>query len=516
MIWRVARKEFLGKVLDFRVTSSFVIGIALAIVSVIVAKEDFQTKKTAFDLAVTKNQTQLSTIKVFSQYKPDVILPPSPLSIFSRGIDLPSPLVVGIRLDKVPRYEEAAAISNPFMQMYDSLDIATVLRVLFSLLVVLLTYDLISGEKETGTLRLMMANPISRVRVLLGKVIGVVLIIGVAVTLTFLTALTFLETSPSISLGIEDYARLFLMMAVTLLYLSFFAILGALLSLKFTHSSTSLVVSLLVWFVIVVVQPDLDIYFAAHFKTTPRIEEVKPSLEGTGAAFFSELVRIQDQCGSVLTDDSRAKYPETTISYGHVQMYTVVPDADYDILMCLIKQTQAQVKLIESADQEWSLYESLYEDRLNAQVRLKRVLDSLSPAALFSRCVAVLARTEVDNCERFFERAREYRRAYIGYLTQKGIFSTNAQLFFSQLRSDQVDPLQTAQRIAAYLKDPRSIPWSDKLPSLDLSDAPIFEARGSPLGADSSDVTGSAFALLICALSVILWASRSLRSYDVR
>ncbi|MEK6572550.1 MAG: hypothetical protein AABZ61_14350, partial [Bacteroidota bacterium] len=54
MIWTVAKKEFLEKILDARVGISFLIAIALTIVTTLVVGEDYQTKKAAYDQAIAK------------------------------------------------------------------------------------------------------------------------------------------------------------------------------------------------------------------------------------------------------------------------------------------------------------------------------------------------------------------------------------------------------------------------------------------------------------------------------
>src|SRR5512135_2428869 len=48
-------------------------------------------------------------------------------------------------------------------------DFAFLVKVVFSLYVILLAYDTVAGEKEKGTLRLVLAHPVGRLRLIAGK-----------------------------------------------------------------------------------------------------------------------------------------------------------------------------------------------------------------------------------------------------------------------------------------------------------------------------------------------------------
>ena len=62
-----------------------------------------------------------------------------------------------------------------------------------SLIAILFTFDLISGEREHGTLRLTLANSVPRHTVLIGKFLGALVSISVPFTLAILINLVFLS-----------------------------------------------------------------------------------------------------------------------------------------------------------------------------------------------------------------------------------------------------------------------------------------------------------------------------------
>jgi len=508
--------EFLEKILDSRVIVSFLISIALTIVVVFVVAQDYQTEITAYDTAMTDSQAELKEVKVFSQYKPDVVFPPSPLSVFSRGIDVHAPMIVKIRLDWVPRFEQSIAGSNPMMRMFDTLDLVTVLRILFALLVILLTYDSFSGEKENGTLRLVLSNPVLRNHLLYGKIVGSLLIVAAVVLVTFSVALLLVQAFSGIALTTEHYVRSLLILAVSFVYLSTFAALGTCASIWFRHSSTALAVSLLAWLIVAILQPNINNYLVAEFGSTPRLADIRPTLEKAKNSYLEELEQLQIQYKYLLADQSKSRFFEGVTRIGTVDIYSVVADADYEILQYLVKQTQTYRRSAQAADREWDLYRSLYLSRLDAQLHWKRLLELSSPASLFTHGVSILSRTDIDNVEDFLERARQYRQQYLAYLDQKGVFSTNAHLFFSRLRGEDLDPQATASRLAEYSRDPHRIPWIEKQSPLDLTDAPLFGARESMLIPDCKKAAATALPLILYFTLLVILAGKSVRVYDAR
>ena len=64
------------------------------------------------------------------------------------------------------------AADTDLMQSLVRLDFTTVVAILLSFLAIVLGYDAICGERERGTLQLLLANSVPRSTVVLGKLIG--------------------------------------------------------------------------------------------------------------------------------------------------------------------------------------------------------------------------------------------------------------------------------------------------------------------------------------------------------
>lgn len=516
MIWIITRKEFLQKLLDLRVTVSFAIVAALTVVSCFVAGEHYQAEEAGTSDAIAKEQSDLRDVKVYSQYTPEIVFPAIPLSVFSAGSDIPMPVVLKIRLDHVPQYQPLTASSNPLMSIFDSFDISKIIRVLFSLLVILLTYDSFSGEREDGTLRLAVSNSVSRLQLLVGKLLGGLLVVSVMVVISFAISLLFLQAVTGIYFGGADYARVLLAVVDSILYLSIFVALGILVSIKFNSSSASLTTLLFVWLFVAILQPNLNKYLASEYTSIPTLSDIQPTLDEASHSVIERLSNLQRSRGSVMEHDYDKRIGRIVSGYGSAMLYEVVPDAHYDQLVYLVEQAKLYQKFsVQSAAHEWRLYRSLYLDKLDRQLHFARFLELLAPAASYSHSISILCGTDIDNLVGFMDQARQYRRQYIRYLDSKGVFSQNAQLFFSRLTSGDIDPNATARRFAQYQKDPGSIPEPDNLPPVDLADAPVFTSQQFNLISDLGNASLAAVPLIVFFLALVAWSGMELRKYRV-
>ena len=134
-------------------------------------------------------------------------------------------------------------------------DWAFIIGYILSLIALLFTFDSISGEREHGTLRLMLANPIPRHTVLIGKFLGALISIIIPLSLAVLMNLLVISTSSDVHLGADAWGRLGIIFLIAVLYLCLFLALGLLVSARVQRRAVSLVILLLAWVIFVVFMP---------------------------------------------------------------------------------------------------------------------------------------------------------------------------------------------------------------------------------------------------------------------
>ena len=84
---------------------------------------------------------------------------------------------------------------NPFLSLFTSIDIALVFQGVLSLLALVFAYDALAGERERGTLRLVLTHPIRRGYILFAKYISAMLCLLVPLLISLLLSIILLTTS---------------------------------------------------------------------------------------------------------------------------------------------------------------------------------------------------------------------------------------------------------------------------------------------------------------------------------
>jgi ABC-2 type transport system permease protein len=99
------------------------------------------------------------------------VLPPAPLAPIALGQRDLQPQAVrvttGVRL--TAQRESRTAMSGPTRQMTGPFDPAFLFVMLFPLVVIALSYELLSGERERGTLAMLLSQPVTQASLVLGK-----------------------------------------------------------------------------------------------------------------------------------------------------------------------------------------------------------------------------------------------------------------------------------------------------------------------------------------------------------
>ena len=139
---------------------------------------------------------------------------------------------------------------------YTQIDWVLVISVVLSFVAILFTFDAISGERERGTLRLILSNSVPRSQILIGKFCGVLLSIGLPFLMGVLINLFLLNAASHISLDMRDWGQLGIIFLIATVYTSIFIALGLLISACVNQPEISLTILVLIWAVFVVLTPN--------------------------------------------------------------------------------------------------------------------------------------------------------------------------------------------------------------------------------------------------------------------
>lgn len=148
-----------------------------------------------------------------------------------------------------------ARTTNFWIRRFEIVDWTLIVRLVVSFLGIVMSYDAISGGLESGTLRLVLANPLSRGRLLIARYLAHLVILLVAVAVGALVSLLILALNGVLELDLRVLGSVSLFFAATAFYVSLFLFLAMAVSGLARSSASSLVLLVLLWAVVTVVIP---------------------------------------------------------------------------------------------------------------------------------------------------------------------------------------------------------------------------------------------------------------------
>jgi len=258
MIGTVARKEILSNLLSYKFYVVILLAAILVGTSLFVMSRDYKDRLGDYGLIRPKPG------------EPIAVNPPNPLAIFAKGLDeaMARSFEIGPTGITVRAGQKSA---NAVFAFFPAPDFLYIVRVVLSLVALLFGFDQISREKEGGTLRLMLANPASRGAVLLGKWLGNFASLAVPFVLVSVLGIAVLSLDPAIRFSPDQAVRLAVLLALVLVYIAFFLSLGILVSALTRRASSSLVMLLFAWALLVFVLPNLGTLAARQMIDVPSV-----------------------------------------------------------------------------------------------------------------------------------------------------------------------------------------------------------------------------------------------------
>jgi len=110
--------------------------------------------------------------------------------------------------------------SSPMQALFPLMDWLFIVGMVMSLLALVFSYDAICGEREDGTLKLVVSYPVSRSVVLLSKWAGGFVSLLLPFVTAWLAGLHIVNINPNIHLGGKDFGIIGLVFLVSLLYIA--------------------------------------------------------------------------------------------------------------------------------------------------------------------------------------------------------------------------------------------------------------------------------------------------------
>ena len=477
MLTTLIRRELLDNLMTFRFAVAVLIMLLLVVANTAVLLKDYEQRLMLYNDAVKMHQRQLQEKKTYSAGEVRIDRPPNPLSIFNTGFDKRVGNQVTVSHTYVPSlWDSGWHGSNPFMDMFASMDIVFIFEVILSLLALVFAYDTLAGEYERGTLRLVLTHPVRRGHILLAKYISAMLCLLVPLLISLFLAVILLTMTPSISLNIDDFLRIGGIILASVAYLSVFYLIGLLISAATRRTSTALMLSMFVWGFLVLVYPNVIL------AVIPRSE----APQARAASAFSQIEQMweeefeRERRHFLATDAlpgidwnlglrglGRSPYaylwgdPETLrYSFEGILAFEGFDEKEEHKVPHAQNHFRFLGRLIiQTADRTWLVRKPALEDIFIRPANMKRIWLKLSPVGLYDAATQAWTGTDLHGVRDFFDAARQYRQEVINALYDNEAFGSRQWFSSDKGAADwSILPQFSFQRVNVNTNAKRALP----------------------------------------------------------
>lgn len=284
-------KELLLNIKSMRYALTFFLFLLLTTSSVMVRTHLYKKQKEDYRKAVVERMRNMEMVERFWQSSGlgiTVEKMPNPLAIFAAGLENEMTRSFSLSGWRAPT-TGWRKLRNPSFKYFLQLDMVLVINIVCSLLALLLVFDGINGERENGTLKVMLSGPLPRDVVIVAKMAAGLITILVPLLISWVVALIYVTVIGRVQLGAEHITRLARVVALSVVYISFFFALGIAASCWTRRSATSLAVCLFAWVVVVLAVPNLVPMAVKHFAPIPPQSKIMVEKDGIMKTIEEEM-----------------------------------------------------------------------------------------------------------------------------------------------------------------------------------------------------------------------------------
>ena len=448
MLITLIRRELLDNLMTFRFAAAVFITLLLVVANTVVLLKDYEQRLTAYDTATQESHQKLRKEKTYSAFGAKLFVhrPPNPLSIFNLGLDKQVGNKIEVYYAFVPTIWDAAkhGTDNPFLNLFTSIDIVLVFQGVLSLLALVFAYDALAGERERGTLRLVLTHPIRRGDILFAKYISAMLCLLVPLLISLLLSIILLTTSPVISLNTNEFLRIGGIVLTSLLYVSLFYLIGMCISAMTRRTSTALMLSMFIWGFLVLVYPNLILtavdtapYPKTQISVYNQIKQMWEALEREKRQFIRNDAVLGprfrggehwsfDLKGVEYTYAKSEDKPAILLYFHQGNLYAGKIGAESEPQVPFLQNYYGfyNRKTVNMVERTWLVREPALAAIYIQPANLGRILLKFSPVGLYDAATEAWAGTDLAGIQDFFNAVQRYRRAVVDYFYDEKIFES--------------------------------------------------------------------------------------------
>jgi len=473
MLLHIIRKELLDQLLSLRFAIACGVCLLVFLLSSIVLTREYREAMSTYNMnkVMHRNELQQRT-EVWSLYEGVTVdRPLNMLNTMIRGLskELTESVRVqpGNRLDFPESWEQ-----NPVLPLFPAVDFVFIVGIIMSLLALAFSYDAVSGEAETGVLKLLMSYSVPRDLILLGKWIGGYLALIAPFVVSFVLALIVIMLFPEVQLDGDSWLAIVAIFALALLYLAAIFSLGLFVSCQTHMASTSITVLLLVWVALILAIPNMAPYAVGQFVSIPSRVEIDREKS-------AKQRELQEKFQQIVKEEQERLGTEN-----------IWQDEGFQ---------KRQREMGERLEAEVQKVEDSFLKQVNRQTRLSGIVARISPLTSFNMAAFDLAAAGVAQEQEYVEALKAFSVTWQQYSEDK---QKDWREFMERQRSGDGRVMITSDDMAQFN-------------NLDLSDAPRFSFAFMPAGQRLTEVYGDLLLMSLWNVAFFMLAYLSFLRYPV-
>jgi ABC-type transport system involved in multi-copper enzyme maturation permease subunit len=408
MLKTIIKKEVLETIFSYRFPLFAVICLLLIPLGMSVNEASYAKRVRDYSEQVRLANEAASAIKIQDVMAGTVAIkgfrPPAPLSVFTQGFESTLPRYYEFTQDGF-KPGESASDDESILSVQGKVDFVFLVQMVISLIALLFASDMVSGEKESGTLRLMLANRLPRDTILAGKIGGGYLALGIPFLLAFLLGAVVLLLAAFPLFGGDTSTRVLIIFLGTSLFVLTYFTIGIAVSTSAAKSRTSLVAILIIWAAFQLIIPKLGDMVARL--VYPVRTETEVSLQK------SLLVRSMDM------DQAKELGRQWDLIFGSMSQEARDKQDSPENKKWGPIRDDIQQRTREKKSQQLSAIDETYLQEKRRQLNLAVNLSLVSPSAAFARFIADVCGTGELERAKYIEAVRSHQKALDNELFSK-------------------------------------------------------------------------------------------------
>ena len=426
MLLQLIKKEILEHLMSLRFAIACVLCMVVVLASLFVRCQDFgQTQDDYFE------ESNIAKQEVENWDHPWRVVwsgltihrRPNPLKIFVRGLD-DSYGGATLVASKEALHPITRDLKNVAVPLFPPIDLVAFVGLIMSLMAIVFGYDAICGEKERGTLRLVLSYSVPRHVVLLSKWIGGYVTLTVPFLLTVIVGTVIVQQQTDFALNSWQWTRLAAIVVLSLIYIATIYSLAIWISCLTPRTATSVLVLLSLWVVLVLALPNVGPHVAQALQPIANVQEVAQARSEKADEIWKKMVE----------EEMKAYDKE----YGFEDFFEGAwwLSIDWDQWGPLRERVEIRryYELERERDahltrlREFAKIDRHYSAQMDQQVRLTKWISRISPLSCLSLAVAELADAGLLQDKRYQKQLRDHQDVLCKYAHVEWLYRQQYEL----------------------------------------------------------------------------------------